>query len=129
MVQVAEGVGLDLGVLGLPDAGAEPVGGPGRVFGVEQAGDQRQQRTHRHPQPGAQDAGDVLPGHPHVDDVAHQHRNDHLEAAFHHHQQHPQGHVLSVGAHIPKQAFEVFHTDRFLPRARRRRPVTLAAAG
>src|SRR5699024_7361887 len=54
----------------------------------------------------------------------------HLKGALDHHQQHPQGHVPPVGAHIAKKAFQVVHgtssfclwdwTARRFSRARRR---------
>ena len=109
MVQVAEGVGLHLGVFGLADACAEAIGGPGGVPGVQQPGDQGQHRADGHFHAGPPDLPHVPVGHPLVDDVAHQDGDHHFKGAFHHHQQHPQGHVPPVGPHIAEEAFQIVH--------------------
>ena len=112
MVEVAEGVLLHPGVLGLPDAGAEPIGGAGRIPGVQQPGDKGQHRADRHLDAGSQNLPDVPAGDADVDDVAHQNGNDHFKAALDDHQKHPQGHVPPVGAHVAQKAFQIIHAKR-----------------
>ena len=86
VVQVAEGVMLHLGVFGLADARAEPVGGAGRVPGVQQPGDEGQHRADGHFHAGPHDLPHVPVGNALVDDVAHQDGDHHLKGALDHHQ-------------------------------------------